>query len=321
MLREYAVDPVMMASWERCKFLTSHFGIAEGRLFSRYPYHWQRLVVEAMTNAERDGSLRPVDRTRIVEKLRNIGSRMADRSGGWTEENSWIQNALNEHGFNPFWAIMSDNNPAQNERVIAYNETDDDEHPLWRMEHQQVTRKTAKEFAKAVAPLIRFSRRVVFVDPYFDPRNGRILNTVRIVLCTCLRSGKPSEVEFHTICREGKDNLKIVPDFQRKCEGILPSIIPKGIRLRVIRWQIRRGEDGFHNRYILTDRGGIQFPWGIEELDEDRTDDLTLMAEQTYHYRWNQFCGDTRSFDLVDEGTYIGTWARKPANAGGRAGR
>jgi len=302
MLQEYAVDPVLMGSWERFKFLTSHFGIQTGRLISRYPSHWKKLVYEAMTAAEGRGELRPVERTKIVEKLKGIDTKLAPRNPQWKDAMSWISNAIEEDGRDPFCAILSNDNSSGHAKVLTYDELDEVP-PLWRAEHERVTPRTPEAFAIAIAPLVKISKNLIFIDPYFDPNSGDVLRTIRVILNRCVgaRYGKPFEsIEFHTLFK-GE-----IVNFRAQCQARLPRQIPRGLSMRVVRWQVRKDGDGIHNRHVLTDRGGIRFPWGLKVGDEQETDDLILMAESTYRHRWDQFLGANPAFDLADEDTYVG---------------
>ena len=47
MLAEYALDPELLSNWRDFRFYISQFGASQGRMISRYPKHWKRLVIEA----------------------------------------------------------------------------------------------------------------------------------------------------------------------------------------------------------------------------------------------------------------------------------
>lgn len=76
----------------------------------------------------------------------------------------------------------------------------------------------------------------------------------------------------------------------------LEQIVPRGMPFRLIRWQ-KRTE--FHNRYLLTNRGGIFFLHGLDE--GPGTDDLALVGESNFQRRWMDFQKQTACFNFVDE--------------------
>jgi hypothetical protein len=55
----------------------------------------------------------------------------------------------------------------------------------------------------------------------------------------------------------------------------LQDIIPAGLTLTVVRWN----HDELHNRYILTDQGGIHIGEGLDQANPKaaRTDDLLML--------------------------------------------
>lgn len=50
-----------------------------------------------------------------------------------------------------------------------------------------------------------------------------------------------------------------------------------------------------HNRYILTDLGGVAFGIGLDDGKKGETDDITLMNRDLYELRWSQYGGDPPS--------------------------
>ena len=46
MLKEFALEPEALASWESFRYLIEKFGVSKGRVISRFPKQWKRLVYE-----------------------------------------------------------------------------------------------------------------------------------------------------------------------------------------------------------------------------------------------------------------------------------
>jgi hypothetical protein len=66
------------------------------------------------------------------------------------------------------------------------------------------------------------------------------------------------------------------------------------------RWEQRDGGDLVHNRYVLTDLGGVSFGVGIEAGRAGETDDLQLLAPATYVLRWAQYVDNKGGLKPVD---------------------
>ena len=101
--------------------------------------------------------------------------------------------------------------------------------------------------------------------------------------------GMPTRIEVHT----GADHSGTEGFFQEECERRLPPrCVPEKMRVRVRRLRQKLGGEQLHNRYILSDLGGVSFGYGLDEGDEGETDDITLMDQDQYELRWSQYSGE-----------------------------
>lgn len=297
MIHEFALDPSLLSNWEQFRYLTEKFGISQGRLISRYPKRWKKMVYEGLSGTGE------IERKRIEERLRRIDDKMQARDHRWNNDVHWLSNAQEEHGRQPFHAIIAHTNPSIHEKVLTYDDLDEGT-PLWTIEREKIVFRNASLLAAAVSPLLCSAKSIIFVDPHFDPYKARVRNTLTTFLKACLtgRVGSmPERVEFHT-AYEPK-----ITDFAAECHRQLPQRIPVGMFLRIVRWQERTGGDGLHNRYILTERGGVRLAWGLDEGNPAQTDDLSLLDSSVYDARWYQYCSDQPAFDFVDELMIDGT--------------
>jgi hypothetical protein len=67
--------------------------------------------------------------------------------------------------------------------------------------------------------------------------------------------------------------------------------------LRIVRLEQRPQGEQLHNRYILTDVGGVLFGAGLDEGDDGITDDVHLLDRAQYEQRWQQYASDSPAFD------------------------
>ena len=84
----------------------------------------------------------------------------------------------------------------------------------------------------------------------------------------------------------------------------LPRCVPEKMRVLVRRLSQKQDGEQLHNRYILSDFGGVSFGYGLDEGNEGERDDITLMDRDQYKLRWCQYSGDPpAAFD--QEGTPV----------------
>ncbi len=291
MVHEFALEPTLLNSWERFRYLTEKFGVSQGRLISRYPRLWKRLVYEGLEAGSE------IDRKRIEERLSRLDDRMMTRVHEWDAARDWLSNAETEHGKRPFHAIVAGANPRGNAAILMADDLDELA-PRWNVGRGIAVPRQAADLANALSPLLRIARSIVFVDPYFDPHKAKARTTLAEFLARAWarKNGILIErVEFHT--RFDEHNA----GFDAECRRQLPQRIPTGINVRIVRWRERVGGEGLHNRYVLTDRGGVSLAWGLDEGAPAQTDDLSLLEDALYRTRWEQYCGANPAFELAAE--------------------
>lgn len=226
MFLEFALEPSLLASWEAFRYFTGKFGVHEGRLISRYPKRWKKLVYESLS------SCGDYERKRIEEQLAQIDMLLMPRRHDWNPSLKWRENAEIEHSARPFHAIIAATNPGFHEAVLLAEHISDLTPPAkWQARRSMVVRRDAKSLAAAIAPLLRRCESLLFIDPHFGPGNARHRRTLEAMLEAAIvgRCGPlPARVEIHT-------GDKVKQGFADDCSSRLPQIVPKGIELRVVR--------------------------------------------------------------------------------------
>ncbi len=149
--------------------------------------------------------------------------------------------------------------------------------------------------ADCVAPMLRCATRILFVDPYFRASKRNFRKPLEKFLQVVTPRALEITAELHTSA-----SYKNAPPwdyFQEECKDKLPHILPADVRLTVYRWRNRVGGETLHNRYILTDIGGVSFSHGLDEGSLGTTDDVSRLSAGTYTKRWGNYAGPNFAFD------------------------
>ena len=297
MIYEYAVDPRIAASWfetDKARFFKAGIGIGNPRIVSLYPSTWDKLVWKEFI---RYGRHKDLDSNKMEAVLKYLCYRAVRRSNrNWNSDKSWLENAETEHNSTPFDAIISKDNPRNHERVICVDSIDDDT-PVWYRRRQVTVRREAKTLERCVSPMLRIATKIVFVDPYFGTRQ-RYLETMRCYFSAIHRSASDvNRFPDIEICRAERGQ-----DFAR---SQLAEIIPSQLKLVVRTLRERYRGEALHNRYILTDKGGLYFGYGLDEMQRSH-DDLSLLDRCSYLTRWNQYADGARAFKQVKKERIVG---------------
>jgi len=191
-------------------------------------------------------------------------------------------------------------NPDGHPRVLTAAALDD-AHPLWGMPRGVAIARRAADMAAAVAAMLRIAEVIVFVDPHFGPASPRHRRPLEAFL-RAMTDGRvvdgPGRLEVQTSADEDRTGTRAF--FEAECQGRLPGCIPAGVRLRILRLEERLHGERLHNRYILTDVGGVLFGVGLDDGSEGDTDDVHLLDRGQYQKRWKQYVSDIPAFDCPD---------------------
>ncbi len=146
--------------------------------------------------------------------------------------------------------------------------------------------KTPAEMSRCVAPILKASTDILFIDPYFQPTEWDYLAPLKEFVTVALngRAGKLGRMEYHL-----KSDLA-PGEFMRRCNQHLPGILPEGVTLRLVLWKRRRPKgEKFHARFILTDLAGVQFEDGLSKDDAGSHVMVSLLTQAAHIEQWNRF--------------------------------
>ena len=106
--------------------------------------------------------------------------------------------------------------------------------------------------------------------------------------------------EYHT---EKKSTKKF---FEKTCIEKLADTIPKVISLRFVRWEQKGAGEMLHDRFILTELGGVRFTVGLDEGGENEHTGVEILSKQSYEKQVKDYLSAQPAFVFVDEVTVSG---------------
>ena len=298
MIHEYAVDPAAVNNWQNFRYLMDQFGVEYGRLISRFPRKWTRMVYDACSDNYNRGQIKELERKKIEERLTSINHKLVRFNRVYDSEKEWLENAEEQYSIKEFRAIVSISNPNGQPYILNASEIDAT-NPLWNVPREKVIQRKAAKLAACAKMLLYTGKEVLFVDPHFNPKLRRFTDTFSYFIDYAFENKTPQRLELHVEHTYKSDSYE---EWSADCERNLSQIVPKGYSLKIIRWDEKYGGDKLHPRYILTEIGGIRYDYGLDEWEgEGQTTDVSLLSANVYKQRWNDYQNDTKTFDCVDE--------------------
>ena len=306
MIHEYAVEPEVAAAWSANRKDQRHFlgefGVGTPRIVSKCPRRWTKLVWAARSQLQHTGD---VDKKRAEVFIDRLSQTMVKRraSSGWSDRRSWLENVVEEHRRTPFRAILAQHGTKDDSTILGADGLDDDA-PLWATPRGVSVPRTAGDIADAVRDMLRAATDVVFIDPHFKPQLPRYVNVIAACLRACREQRIPAGDPRIRILSSAKDSS--TPEyFAEQCRARLPGQLPLGQQVVIRRLRERSGQEKLHNRYILTELGGVSLGVGLDEGQDGATDDLVLLDRGVYYERWKQYASDPPAFDLLEEAVEV----------------
>ena len=319
MLYEYALEPALLSNWTAFRYFTEKFNFSEGRLISRFPKRWKEEVHTLLSRCDvrecSEMQLKRVEALLFGEDLdgRTFDDRMLARQCEWNPEKDWLTNAEIEHGKRPFRAILAKENPHSKDFILE-GDSVEDATPLFKIEGTPTIPRSARRMATLVAPVLHCAKKILLIDPHFRAKSEQ-KRFVKELLATAIHGRSPSflleRIEIHAQYKverrenqEGVEREKISfeTDMRR-----LENSIPKDMKVQCVRWSDKYNPDErFHNRFILTDRGGLQFGDGLEQGKGKDQIHRVGKGSETYGYIRKLYTKGISPLDFIDEIEIVG---------------
>jgi len=289
MFHEYALDPSTLRCWADFRYLIDQFGMSQGRLISKFPSKWKKVVYDACSG------IAPVERSKIEEGLRRIDLKLYAAGRDYDTDLDWIQNAVRSHINSPFRAIITAPEKATTPDCLDHSALSADT-DRWQSGIPPV-RRSADDMAAAAEKLLRSSSQIVFVDQHYScmARHGRPL---KAFLRYAIQGASIKRIEYHLGCGASSDWFEEKLRKQARFLGL-----PDEVDLVFYRWKEKPDGEEFHGRYILTELGGIRFDVGLDDSEDTpgiQTTDVAALDHATYSLRWSQHGPNSMAFEPVD---------------------
>lgn len=266
---EYAVDPDAIGKdWSTFKDLFDRFGTDKGRLISRFPKKWAKMVIDAAVAAK----VPDADKARIIERLKMETRYKAVRSRrNYDTDKKWICNALREHDSESFRAIICNSGAKGCNEALPPKFVYDAQPLMVARRNKYVS--NISELVEALLPIALVSNEIDLVDRYFDyPGKGKgkgkgkyeskYIKLVKLLFAELEKSPtSPKTIRVHYATDKSRPSVEQLAFEWNEIAG---KIVPKKRNLELYGWsKLLYGErederEYFHDRFFLTDIGGIQ---------------------------------------------------------------
>lgn len=262
MIYEYAVSPALFGDIHNIAFLYEAFGIDRGRLISEFPRkrEWSKYARHFISKCARD----QIERNALIELLIAFERKaLYERQRThWDNQKNWIENALYENEQRAFRGILNHDPVDDQKGVMTIGNTW--RATQWNNPQSISVSRTAPNLVQAAMPLISLSTTLVLIDRNFEPTDARFSKVLIEFANQILRQKhqpKITLIKYVTTYESDKNAPRTINMFESDCRTALTSSLPRGISVKFI----IKVKKLLHDRFVLTDRGGLQLGIGLDE--------------------------------------------------------
>jgi len=251
-MNEYALDLTTFYKTKNIRFYLDLFGVCHGRLISQFPFDYENDVWELTEKLE---DVKKKEIRTIFQLLKKRKSffplwRLYDY------EKNWSANALIQNSQNPFHAIITEDNIDCDQLLNPSTMSSMDD--LFIARRSVKIQRDANKIAEFAEKLLWMSKKIFFIDPYFKGSEREKINVLEKLLQTIDNSDielADRVIEYHV------DKEKIPSTFKNLLIQYVKPIVPNDLNIVFI----LRPTEEMHNRFILTNEGGLQLGLGLME--------------------------------------------------------
>ncbi|MBL3554759.1 MULTISPECIES: hypothetical protein [Marinobacter] len=299
MLVEHLIEPEFLLKVSETrrdyKDLLREFSMPSPRVAGNFP-KMKNFRKQVLSKQSADASEHA--QMRLEELLRLLSERRVERSLVFDGSITFHENLKNaEQNFFCGIHFLKDRKPPipLDSQVVCI---EDFEQGLEPSVTQISVRRTAEELSQSLKEFVRLSSSITLIDPYFGTQAG-MWKTFILLLTASLDSSPAPGKTFDVLFDGSKKTARSCKYLADRLTEEQPDLVKQFSRITFK--DIREtGKSAIHNRYLMSELGGVSIGHGFEESNDQEHDELTLLAEEVYQQRSSQFV-ELQGVGLEDE--------------------
>jgi hypothetical protein len=306
--REYAVEPaVLCRTWAECNHVLDDIGWHRGRLIAEFPRQgWRKLFHTCLQESKETQA----KKLRIVERFRQfVGTTQQERLHNgliptfraYIPRNTWLESAIETHTGQPFDAVLAIDNPSNHAEVLQLDDLNDC-HPLWSADSSRTIDRSMATLKKCIDLFAKLSQNLIVIDPYLDPTGDQSIVAIEAYLDSMstdlasprsltLHYSRESDAQFHS------------SSHSKAAKAKLGGVMRSGQYVECFVWrkpqQGSTNSERFHDRFILSELGGIGIQGGAGVASESQHTSVYFLSNSACQYQLDMFDSNSPVFELL----------------------
>ena len=212
-------------------------------------------------------------------------------------DREWCEEALASHENLPLNGIIASSDTKSTHRknslVESVEKLDSSTRcPWWSPFDGSIRlKRNIDHYKEALKLILRHAESIMFIDPYIDPTKYNYRHFIQLLEAMGKSTSKPL-VEIHCKIPDSsgledriKKNMKI--GFQKKIKSVIGNL-----EIEIFVW------DDFHDRYLISNLGGVSVPNGFDTSNDQRETTWTRLSPDDRDAVQREFDVSSRSRKL-----------------------
>jgi len=266
MMYEYALDPRLLADINNCRTIFDNFKPEQGKVISDVPRQWIREAYREIQTIEG-----PVLRKTLKLHLKKLLDKsLCDGRYQFTWDRyneSWAGYVARVNQSYPFSAVISESSSVDPLDTYSLSDLFHTAPACWNAPTQIMVKRSASDIVDALMPLLCISRHIILIDRHIYPGNTRSLRVLRELIkrSDLFNFGRGiKKIQIHS------SNHRM--DYQQSLEQHLLPHLPSDFEVSASLWP----KAVEHDRFLVTEVGGIDLGEGFNEQNKQDTDEVKL---------------------------------------------
>lgn len=305
MIKVFALQPEVITDISLIQRL-EQFGFDQGRILGEVSKSWRDEVKRVVQHADQK------QKKAIEIRLERLfKDRAVQRLPSEAKHDTWLAAATNIPQDCLDGIIVGQRGNSQDERILEASDHFG-ESEVWSVSTNSLSSRDEQSMAKHVAVLMRYAYEVKFADPYFS---GESRHLDFIKQCLIHRRDWPLKarlnLEFHFRWRrsspaDDNESLRLQSEAcfastVRSTISAIKKLLRNSDSIGWYQWSEREDENHqrFHERYVLTDLGGVEFGGGLDVANSSQQTSVNLLSKTTAQTLNRRFSKGSEEFELL----------------------
>lgn len=280
MLSDYSIDPHSIGDCRDLRKLYDSIGFNHGRLIIENPTS-REWIKSARNTASTDPNYAKKAKEYEIILSHISKSGFSELNPDIDTSKEWLDNSRKLLSESQIRAIITNETTADTLSIDELSNLFN----AWKVMRSIQVERTVAHFSLPISKVTRRARKLKLIDPYFDLCLPRFLKFFHLCYKNCSDN---CSIEIHCDASDCKSYL--TPNYESIWKtAAISSGKRQNVKISIILWQELPKSYKIHDRYLLTNMGGIRIPTGLDLIGAHDKADVSIIDTEVYNDIYSRY--------------------------------